>query len=120
MVFNLKRPCRDCPFRQDRYFHLNKNRKKEIAEDLLEKDKTFACHNTTNGEYDEELEYEWTGEESHCAGALIVMQKERSLFNNFMLRLATRAKIFDPAQLDLGSSTYNSMQEFIEATHDPK
>lgn len=120
MEFKLTHPCGDCPFRTDKFFYLPKGRKSEIASDLLFGDKTFICHNTT-GEYEwsdegEETIYTPSGEEQHCAGALIVMAKEMTILNNFMLRLAIQSLLFNPTRLDINAPVYESMEQFVNAT----
>lgn len=117
MEFKLTKPCSNCPFLKIPYFYLDKERKKEIAESLLNQDKTFACHKTTNGEWnDEYTEYIEGGGEQHCAGALIFLNKLYRLYDNFSLRLAVMAKIFDPNKLDMKANVFKSLKEFINAT----
>lgn len=64
--------CSTCPFRGG--FHLNYNRRLDIAESLTRKDETFYCHN--------EVDYDDSGGEpnthgaSQCAGATTVLLRE--------------------------------------------
>lgn len=119
MEFKLKQPCSDCPFLKDPYFHLEKGRRKEIA-DSLQSDQTFICHKTIN--YDKDWTYEGDEEEvftpaehhQHCAGALAVMIKSKTLLNNFLYRLAIMAGIFDPNKVKLDAPVYESLEEFAK------
>ena len=72
MNFNLKRPCKDCPFTEGGV-DLRPGRLDEIVHGLAENDQTaFYCHKTID--YDrhdpetDELEYD--GSETVCMGAL--------------------------------------------------
>lgn len=117
MEFALKKPCSNCPFLRTPFFYLHKKRKEEIASSLLFADQLFPCHKTTNGEWDEEYEeYTEGGAEQHCSGALAVLLKEDRLFDNFPLRLAVKEKWLDTTKIDMEANTYETMQEFIDAT----
>lgn len=112
MNFNRVAPCGDCPFRSDIEFHLHPNRRKEIANDLVHNDKTFACHKTVD--YDVwagDGEYQATGNESHCAGALISMKKGGTLWHNWRLRFAKGIGLFDDNNLRM-SAPVMGMEEF--------
>lgn len=43
--FSLHTPCGNCPFRNDREFHLSRHRREEIAGDLT-RGEVFFCHKT--------------------------------------------------------------------------
>lgn len=64
-----KRPCANCPFRNDgEGIPLNTGRLESIVEDLLESDiTTFVCHKTLQGE------------KMTCAGAVGLMSKMKRL-----------------------------------------
>lgn len=101
LEFALTSPCGNCPFRSDKEFYLPKERRVEIV-GALENDKTFACHKTTDGR---------KRVEQHCAGALIALHKANKLYNNFMLRLAAMAGLFDHNKLRMDSPV-QTLKEF--------
>lgn len=113
MKFNLHRPCADCPFRKDVAFYLRDARRLEIAESLSH-DGTFVCHKTTDGDWSDEGEYTPTGNEVHCAGALLVMVKGDELRNNYMMRLAIFYGWLDPEKLDTSAPVFDSLDGFIK------
>lgn len=121
MEFKLTRPCGNCPFRHDIDFYLPVGRRIEIAQSLLS-DKTFPCHKTVHYETipcernawsEDHSVYEYQGDEQHCAGALIALQKSSGLFSNFLLRLAYLAKMLEPSKLRLDSPVL-TLEEFQE------
>lgn len=118
MNFNLKRPCASCPFRTDIAFPLADERRASIAESLQHGDQTFACHNTVNyddGHWNYDTgEYTNSGDESHCAGALIVMAKSGQLWANVMIRMAKAFGWFDETELHLHVKTFGSLEEFCD------
>jgi hypothetical protein len=115
MNFNLKRPCKNCPFRNDVGFFMTPERRAQIAEALTTGHQTFACHNTVDyDKWDEAGEYRATGGESHCAGALIVLAKEGVLWENQMLRLAAALRLFNPDILDMDAPVFENMEEFAD------
>ncbi len=109
--YRLKRPCENCPFRTDRRFYLGHERSIEIAEGLRAGGE-FHCHKTVN--YDEEDGFVRTGEEEHCAGALIVLESSAEGPNQ-MMRIAERLGFYDPGKLDLDSPVYGDLDEFTDA-----
>lgn len=64
--FNLKRPCKDCPFRKDKAPYLHPDRAHEIASDVVHHDAWFVCHKT--------LEQPESRQEA-CAGSIIFADK---------------------------------------------
>jgi hypothetical protein len=100
-MFNLVRPCGNCPFLLSPYFELRPGRRAEIA-DSLRSGKVFPCHKTL-GE-----------NEQFCAGALIAMAKADTLFQNQMVRIGDRLGDFDPDKLQMGANVYESLEDFEE------
>jgi hypothetical protein len=111
--FALKRPCGNCPFRSDRAPFLDRDRAQEIA-DSLEADASFHCHKTLD--YDSE---DGTGEVNdgsrHCAGALIVLEREEK--PNQMMRIGERLGFYDRTALVMDSPVFPSLAEWV-AAHD--
>lgn len=81
--------------------------------------KTFACHKTTHlGEWDEDPEtgeevHRHSGQEQHCAGALILLQNEGMLLKGQWNQVASRLGWFDPDGLDLSAPAFDSFESFI-------
>lgn len=111
--FNLRSPCGSCPFKKEPYFHLHPDRRQSIA-DGLKGDETFTCHGTIDyDECDDTEDFQVDVDANrHCAGALIVMAKEGTLFSNRMPRIAAHLGWFDPDKLDMSAPVYDSLEEF--------
>ena len=125
MNFDLSGPCANCPFRTDvatNYGWLGQARAAGIAEDLNEY--TFPCHKTTvhddfDEEYDTPQERPFNAKEQHCYGALVVLKNEGKLFDNRMLQIAQRLKIFTRYdQLNLDSPIVDSREQFVSMHSD--
>lgn len=72
-MFDLKRPCAQCPFRTDIKPYLRAARAQEIVDAMVEHDGAFPCHKTI--EHNEEGEGVMSRSSQHCAGALILLEK---------------------------------------------
>lgn len=114
-MMDLTRPCGSCPFRTDKPFYLGSQRRGEIARDLSY-GLSFLCHKTVHyGEQDwdeEEDRYKAKGDEDHCAGAMIVLQKEDK--PNQAMQVMERLGFFDPSKLVMDSPVFDSLEDFIE------
>lgn len=99
--YKLVRPCADCPFRTDRPFYLTPGRVSEIERST--KVFPFSCHNTVDESKDE------THENSHCAGALILLEKIGR--PSLVMRLAESLGLYDPKALDMEAPVYSSWDE---------
>lgn len=111
MRFDLRTPCRDCPFRTDIEFALAPGRVREIWDAITTQDATFVCHKTTR--FDDDGEYRASATEQHCAGALILLlRKERP---NQLMRIAARIGRFDPDALDLDAPVFDDVDAMILA-----
>lgn len=95
MNFNLKKPCIDCPFVKGSSTNksLAEGRIAGIVKDLRT-NHTFTCHKT--------LEKPKI-EQSHCAGALIFLEREAQFgeSQNQMLQIAGRLGLYDRNSLDI-------------------
>lgn len=111
MRYTLKRPCAKCPFRSDVPGYLRRARAQEIAE-ALARGGEFACHETTVPDSDDPESGLTEGPGSkHCAGALIVMEREGQ--PGQMMRIAERVGEYDPAALDMGAPVVRSLYDFV-------
>ena len=108
MNFNLKKPCDNCPFRTDIDFPLRKGRRAEIANELRSGG-TFSCHKTID--YDKGN----TNKESHCVGALLVIDSEGILYQNQMVRIAERLGLFNSNNLVNDGIVFDDLYEFEDA-----
>lgn len=104
MRFNLKRPCKDCPFRKDVNLHLARGRLREITHAVIEDNKTFACHKTIQGRKREEREL--------CAGAAIMVKKTGAA--NAMLQIAERFGLYNPERLVMDSPVYDTPEDMVK------
>lgn len=107
--FKLSRPCSKCPFRTDVPGYLRRGRAAEIAGALDRS--TFSCHETVHA-----LGAPKSKPEQHCAGALIMMEREG--VRGQMVRIAGRLGLYDPSKLDTGAPVHASREEFIEHHND--
>ncbi len=113
MKFNLKRPCKDCPFLKSNGY-LRRTRAIEIAE-VLRNDASFSCHKTVD--YSVDSEHRSCEHDSFCAGALVVMDNEDNLFMNVLPRLGALLDDFRPEELRGHDDAFESLEAFIEG-HD--
>lgn len=115
MKFTLTKPCKDCPFRNDITPYLTEARAKEITDGILKDDITFTCHKTLDGtwEHDEDGKYTPGDGDIHCAGALILNEKEGR--PNWRIRLAAFLGLFEPERLDLSAPVYDSAKDMCRA-----
>lgn len=105
MNTNLKKPCKNCPFRTDVIPYLSNERAEEIGMALMN-DNTFSCHKYTNS-----LGHE--GEEEHCAGAMIML--EHCDKPNQWMRISERLGMYDRRKLDMDQPVFKKISSFIKA-----
>lgn len=111
MKFDLVRPCPTCPFRVDIRFDLHPERRAEIVQGLRS-DESFTCHSTIDyGAWVDE--FVPNEKNQHCAGALIAMKKDGSLFANRIPRMAAIFGWFDPDKLDMAQPVVDSLGEWL-------
>lgn len=109
MRYNLRAPCASCPFRDDQPGYLRYERREEIA-DGLARGASFACHKTLDYSSGEPQE---TPRSQHCAGALIVMEREGRPPGQ-LARIFMRLGSYDPDALDMDAPVFDSLDEWIE------
>lgn len=67
----------------------------------------------TGGDFDDETgEYQPSGQEMHCAGALILL--ERANRASQMMRIAERLGMYDRTKLDMQAKVFASFDEMYE------
>lgn len=101
MNFNLKRPCKDCPFVEGGV-QLSQGRFEEIVGGLLEDDRSqFYCHKTIDyGRMDEETgEMDYSGDETVCMGSLAYVRRHHGTLP-VTARLALSMKILKLEDLE--------------------
>lgn len=119
MDFSLKKPCKNCPFLKASAQPKNKGwlgreRAKEVYDSMAVDDHSFPCHKTTETD-DDGFESVTTRQSQHCAGALILQEKEG--FANQLTRIAGRLGLYNPDNLQNRDDVVDSGDEFI-AMHD--
>ncbi len=110
-MFNMVRPCHNCPFRkgQGELFGFHQKRLDEIVVATA-----FQCHKT--------VDYSGNGPEQgdrpqQCAGLMAVLHREGKA--NSIMQVAERLGHFDPARLDPDNEAYSSLDE-VYAAHDAR
>lgn len=91
MRFDLKKPCKDCPFIKGSCTNttLAEGRLEGIVDDIRN-DMSFTCHKTLDNE---------SSKQQHCAGAMVFLEKENR--PNQMMRIAERVGMYDHTKLDM-------------------
>lgn len=99
--FALTTPCSQCPFLASRPVPLRPGRVREIEQSLDQH--VFPCHKLLPNRV-------------FCAGALIVMEKNR-LSGNAM-RMGERLGLYDPEKLDMEAPVFENFDAMEAAMHD--
>lgn len=105
MKYDLRKPCDNCPFRNDIQPYIRPERVEEIV------GAAFACHKTTK--HDDDGEHIENDKEQHCAGSLILHEKMEQPHQ--MMRICERIGFYDRTKLDMDAPVYDSVEEMIEA-----
>jgi hypothetical protein len=106
----LTKPCNTCPFRRDKVFPLRPGRVSTIRDQLAVF--PFPCHNTVDYGQNKPPEYEY----SHCAGALILLEKISR--PSLVMRYAAELGFYDRSKLDMSFPVYDSFEEMKSAMVD--
>lgn len=111
MKFNLRRPCSDCPFRNDSPGYLHPERARELSEGPMQNDQQWlACHKTTvEGEDGERAIVD---DSQVCAGQMVFLIKNR--MQNFPMRLAAAMGVLSFSDLDMSAPVCDSVEEMVE------
>lgn len=105
MDFDLKTPCKNCPFRTDIAPYITKERAEEIDLAISEQDATFSCHKhlPRDGK-----------KEQHCAGALLYLESQGEYGNpNQLMRISERIGQYDRRLLDFNAPVFNNRKDFV-------
>ncbi|MCK5651760.1 MAG: hypothetical protein KAJ42_10300 [Gemmatimonadetes bacterium] len=123
MKYELKKPCKTCPFVIAHKFPLRPDRIEEIRDCRA----TFSCHNTVDYDaeedvYDEEgvgNPYRSTKGEQHCFGFLVVCWADWGGFDQ-MQAMAARAGMFKPEELPTPeeAGVFATWADMIDANED--
>ena len=119
MDYDLHKPCSSCPFRSDIRPYLTYDRVREIEDSLVRG--TFPCHKSVDydtlekqdHEHDDPLPHSVDEKSKHCAGALILLEKEES--PSQMMRICERIGLYDREKLDMDAPVYDSFDEMCDA-----
>lgn len=121
MRFDLKTPCKNCPFRTDETAirFSCRERAEEIEESAYRNG--FPCHLSATDTSDEDEEsggfvFDPSGKTQHCIGAIMMHMadgysstpgtgNDEDLFDRISSRMDTRAPVFDSVTAFLDAST---------------
>jgi hypothetical protein len=110
VLFKIKKPCEHCPFRRDVEPFLTTARAEDLGRQLHGDDQSwFACHETTGVKGPKRVP---RAKQSHCAGAMIVLWREKR--TNVATRLALVFGMISREQLDAPAPVFDSMEEFVK------
>jgi len=109
-MFDLKRPCQDCPFRIGRgeTFALSPQRLHEIRQGVA-----FQCHRTVDYEHFDDPEKRCGDRPQQCAGLMAVLMREGE--PNAIMQCAQRLADIDFSGLDPRGEAYPSWAAVLAA-----
>ena len=109
-MFDLKRPCMNCPFRkgQGEYFQLPRLRLREIR-----RGDAFQCHATVDYDHFDDPHKRSGDRPQQCAGLMAVLARENA--TNTIMQIAERFGCLDLAALDPNHEAYESWADVIKA-----
>ena len=108
-MFDLRRPCVNCPFRkgQGQYFQLDQDFLRG-----LRNAPAFQCHKTVDYDADPDTRERQGEHPQQCAGLMSILHREGT--PNTIMQVGQRLGHFDPDKLD-HSDAYASMQDALAA-----
>lgn len=108
-MFDLKRPCNNCPFRTDKaaLFALHPVRLEEIRTAV-----SFTCHKTVDYSGDDPTP---SAKAQQCAGLMAVLHAEGQ--HNTIMQVAGRLAGYDPGTIDT-THTFKRWADVLEAHKD--
>lgn len=109
VVFKLKRPCANCPFKrgQGKLFGLPRLRLREIV-----RGPAFQCHKTVDYDQFDDPRGRQGEHPQQCAGLMALLTREGK--PNMIMRLGAAMGHLDPAALDPDGETYATLEEAVE------
>lgn len=110
MKFELKKPCKRCPFRNDIQAYLSRDRVEDILDSIIGHQGTFSCHEHNDFTDDGVVEGKRA---QHCAGALIFLEHLEK--PNQMMRIAERVGMYDRTKLQMDAPVFDNESDFIDA-----
>lgn len=110
MKFNKHDPCEQCPFRNDKPGFLRREFAAELIVSVEKHDAHFPCCQTTD--FNDEGEAVSTDKTSHCAGALIYLEKHDN--PNQLMRIAEQLESYDRRKLKMDSPVVDTTREFLD------
>lgn len=120
MNFDLKKPCKGCPFRKgEGAVRLTEGRVHEVWRSATHNGPMFQCHNTVDYDSsdfdDEELGVVSKGEAQHCLGAVIAGVNSGDGPNQYA-RVCAQLKLLDVAAVEACADEVFSSEEEMLAT----
>lgn len=106
-MFDLKRPCNQCPFRREPKFHLRPERVEEIRDGIA-----FQCHKTIDYDQFDDTMARQGDRPQQCAGVMAIHAREGTL--NRIMGFAVYLGELDLDALDPQQECYNTWDEAIE------
>lgn len=103
MKFDLKTPCKSCPFKTRTIPYITTERAEEISVAVMN-DNTFTCHKTLDLP---------ENKHQHCAGTMLFLEKQNR--PNQMMRIAERFGDYKHKELDTSVSVYDSPEDMVRA-----
>lgn len=113
MKAQMKKPCKDCPFRKTRPIALRGERVAQIRDSLTHEDVAFHCHKTTSGMDGEP--YSASSDHKICAGSMLMMHQEQTYHGNLVHRLGEMCGELDISQTKGEELIFGSWDEMIAA-----
>lgn len=109
-MFDMKRPCKTCPFRkgQGENFRLDAKRLKEITQSVA-----FQCHNTVDYEHFDDPYLKQGQKPQQCAGLMTLLAREG--IPNQIMRVAQLTQHLEMEKLDPHGEVYATLEDAYRA-----
>lgn len=110
MKYDLKKPCRDCPFIKSTNFKFTRAK----AHGIATQNGGFPCHKTAK---QKRGSFQAERDSQACAGRLIMLERDNQ--PDQMMRIAERIGLYDRTKLDMKHpDVFDSIGDFMEARVD--
>ena len=116
MKMDLTDPCGSCPFRTDWDCHLDPKVADNMVKSVREGN-SLACWETV-GEYDDNGLPVYSEHEQHCAGALIILEKNRYMPRPPWMRFMQKIGRYRPSLLNMAAPVFGQFYQFVDAMKD--